>query len=552
MVVRELITKLGFDIETSKFQRFDRDVGELRNNLGQVSRNLRAVADDIGRVGRKLTMFVSLPLAGIGIFSVKAAAQIEQVGLSFEVMLDSAEKGKKLLEDLFTFAKRTPFQIEDMGPVAKQMLAMGVEADDMIDTLTMLGNAAAGLGVPIQRLALNFGQVKSQTRLTGRELRDFTIAGVPLLEVLAEMVLGTKDATAGIRDMVERGEISFSQVEAAFQKMSGEGGRFNNLMERMAEKTLIGVWSNFLDGVFLARVELGKVIVKTLKLDEGLKKLNKKLDKTVTWFQGLQEHTKRFIVFAGIFLIVLGPMLMMISALAKSIFFLHSALLIVKASFFGAAGAAGTFNASMLLIPLLILAAIVAFGLFVEDVYTWVKGGDSLVGDLLGPWEDFAAGFKSIWNGLSNFLDELFLSMFTGNFEKVIEDLKNFKKEFQIFIQDIFGLSPTDIELEKLQRQRLIGGEFDPIKGIKEIVENLATFAGGLTGERSFTGRGLVPMAPAFPGTTKSIGDINIHTEINVAAGIEGGGTVPRDIADAVEDVFRRKLEETITANLTP
>ena len=44
----------------------------------------------------------------------------------------------------------------------------------------------------------------------------------------------------------------------------------------------------------------------------------------------------------------------------------------------------------MLLIPAAILAAIVALALLVEDFIVWKKGGDSLIGEILGSWEEFA------------------------------------------------------------------------------------------------------------------------------------------------------------------
>jgi len=65
---------------------------------------------------------------------------------------------------------------------------MGIQTQDLLPTLKSLGDVSAGLSVPLERLALNYGQVIAQGRLTGRELRDFTIAGVPLLDELAKML----------------------------------------------------------------------------------------------------------------------------------------------------------------------------------------------------------------------------------------------------------------------------------------------------------------------------------------------------------------------------
>jgi hypothetical protein len=45
---------------------------------------------------------------------------------------------------------------------------------------------SAGLSIPIERLILNYGQVRMQAKLTGKELRDFAVMGVPLVSELAK------------------------------------------------------------------------------------------------------------------------------------------------------------------------------------------------------------------------------------------------------------------------------------------------------------------------------------------------------------------------------
>lgn len=67
-----------------------------------------------------------------------------------------------MLRDLSNFAKKTPFELTGIRDTAKQLMAMGVSADDMIPTMKALGDVSAGLNVPIERLALNYGQVLTQ------------------------------------------------------------------------------------------------------------------------------------------------------------------------------------------------------------------------------------------------------------------------------------------------------------------------------------------------------------------------------------------------------
>lgn len=91
-----------------------------------------------------------------------------------------------MLAQLSDFAQKTPFELQGVRTNAQQLLGMGVSLENIIPTLKMLGDVSAGLNVPLERLALNYGQVITQGKLTGRELRDFAVAGVPLLEELAK------------------------------------------------------------------------------------------------------------------------------------------------------------------------------------------------------------------------------------------------------------------------------------------------------------------------------------------------------------------------------
>jgi tape measure domain-containing protein len=104
---------------------------------------------------------------------------------------------------------------------------------------------SAGLGVPMERLILNFGQVRVQGQLTGRELRDFAIAGVPLIDELAKNLGVTKERIA---DMVSEGKIGFPEVSTAFETMTSNGGKFEDLMDKQS-KTFSGIVSNMSDEI---------------------------------------------------------------------------------------------------------------------------------------------------------------------------------------------------------------------------------------------------------------------------------------------------------------
>src|SRR5690242_6734241 len=119
---------------------------------------------------------------------VNSAAGFEQTQVAFKTMLGSAEEAEKLLRNLANFAKATPFQLTELEDASKRLLAFGTAADDLIPTLTMLGNIAAGVGTDkMPQLVRAFGQIQAKGFLMGQELLQLTETGIPIIEELAKV-----------------------------------------------------------------------------------------------------------------------------------------------------------------------------------------------------------------------------------------------------------------------------------------------------------------------------------------------------------------------------
>lgn len=205
-------------------------------------------------------LLASMWIIEAGKWIVSLWSAYEQVEVSFTTMLWSSEKAKKMLADLWKFAKETPFEIQGLRSTTKQLLAFWVTQEEMLPTLKSLGDIAAWLSVPVEQLAYAYGQVKVAWRLMWWELMQFTNAWVPLLSELAKMY-GTNEKA--IKDMVSAWKIGFSDVEQAFKNMSSEGGRFADLMEKQSQ-TLAWRWWAFTDSIALFWEEIWRAILPAL------------------------------------------------------------------------------------------------------------------------------------------------------------------------------------------------------------------------------------------------------------------------------------------------
>ena len=426
--VRELITKLGFEVDESGIKRFDKRFGEIKNSISGTSRNLQGFGRSVQSAGLKMTAFLTLPIAGLGLASLKTASDVEQLDIAFETMLGGAEKSKKFMEELFAFVAKTPFQLKDASTNAKILLGMGIEAKKLIPTLKAMGDVASGLSVPLERIALNFGQVKTQGKLTGAELRDFARAGVPIIGELAK-ILGVSKKE--VKKLVSSGKVGFKDVEKAFINMTSEGGKFFNLMEKQS-KSLGGRFSNLTDSFTLLLVEFGKMIEETFNLKENIRKLTDFITKMRTVFQSLDPRVKKAIVIFGAFVALIGPIVFAIGTLITSIAFLGASIVAVKALFIAFAPVVIALMLPLLKIIAIIVAVGVAIFLLIGDFKAWANGGNSVIGELLGGFQRFKDVIVNIFSIIKSVFVNLWKSMFADSseasdkfFDKFVQGLKN-------------------------------------------------------------------------------------------------------------------------------
>lgn len=191
---------------------------------------------------------------------VKFQAMMQQAQASLAGFTGSASTAKAMLNDLFQFAATTPFQVPEIVAAARTMMAMGAETEDVMAQMQMLGQVAAGSGQPINELANVFGQVMQAGRLTGNELRQFNERGIPLLTQLSKNLGKTK---AEIRELVEAGEITSTDVVQAFADMSSGSGIFAGQMEKQSQ-TLIGQWTTFKDNLMALAGDIVSVLIPAL------------------------------------------------------------------------------------------------------------------------------------------------------------------------------------------------------------------------------------------------------------------------------------------------
>jgi len=240
--------------------------------FGRTSMLLGGGASAAGVVaGAAIAATAAIAAMGVAgsVVAMKMAADFEQVQVAFRVIIGDARAADAVLKDIRQFANATPFEFPELAGGAKQLAAYGIEAQQLVPTLRMLGELAAGLNIPIGELADLYGRNRAQQRLYTRDLNEFMGRGIPLLDEFAKM-FGT--TTPQIKAMVEDGQIYFGHLQQALIDLTDAGGRFAGLTEAQSQ-TVIGRWSTLKDAVTEFAREIGEILNDELAVADNLDRL---------------------------------------------------------------------------------------------------------------------------------------------------------------------------------------------------------------------------------------------------------------------------------------
>lgn len=219
---------------------------------------------------------------------------IEATRVSFAKLAGSVERGNQLLNDLNKFATQTPFDIKGTQEAARQILAFGYNVEEVIPMLRRLGDAAASVGKTgaegagiVQRLALQFGQMKAQGVAYAGNLRFIAATGIPVYEILSKKLTELEGHAVSVGDVFQRATKrqldSATVTNALFEAIEKNYG---GMMEKLNTDTLKGIFENLSEAVELFSMTLGETAINSLYMKEVARALT---DEVAGFTQKLTE-----------------------------------------------------------------------------------------------------------------------------------------------------------------------------------------------------------------------------------------------------------------------
>lgn len=395
--VAELLVKIGAD------------TSDLRKEINATKRQLKSA---FGSEGMELSSTVAkgigasgTALVGLGVYAVKVGGDLQSVQVAMTNLLGSAGKAEGFIKELQNFSAHTPFEFNDVTKASQKFLAFGFTAEQIIPTLTAVGDAAAGVGAGqdgVNRLTLALGQIAAKGKLASGEMMQLTELGIPAWQMLAEK-LGTD--VAGAQDMVTKRMVDSKTALEAL--VGGMEASYGGMMEQQSS-TILGTWSNLMDGIGQVASQAGLQIADALNLTTVFSSIGDWLSNFATAIEesGISGAIASCVPpEAQLAIVALGTALTAIAI--PAMYAAGAAAVAMMAPFLAAIGAAVTACAPFIAAVTAIGTALYAFyqsGLSVSDVLS-IMGVESK--SLTSAWEQVKSAFSSLGSLISSVLELL-------------------------------------------------------------------------------------------------------------------------------------------------
>ena len=226
--------------------------GEVRLNSDPAEKSTSKWTIAAGQMIADFAKLASSKLAEVVKSGVDYNATMESYLTNFKVMLGSEEAAATKLSEIRKMAASTPFSLDDLTSGTQTLLQFGIAADDTTGVLQRLGDISLGNAEKLQTLTRAYGKMSSAQKVTLENVNMMIDAGFNPLNQICD---ATGESMSDLYKRISDGKVSFSELEAAVEAATSQGGQFYNGMLE-ASQTFSGRMSTLKDNVSALTGEL--------------------------------------------------------------------------------------------------------------------------------------------------------------------------------------------------------------------------------------------------------------------------------------------------------
>lgn len=554
MIVRELITRLGFSLNQSQLNNAEKGVERVKDSAERAAAAFRKIATAVASFATvKAIINIGDEMQNIRTRIGQLPQTVGDAGDAFdEVAARASASGVKIDAYASLYTK--------VGNAAKDYIKTQEDLLGITDTISQALVVGGASAQEASAVMTQFSQALASGVLQGDEFRSMAEAAPQYLDKLAETM---KIPREQLKKMASDGKLTAKEVIEATRKMSSYFGDKFKEMPMTVGRAMTVVGNRFArmidkmnrDSNFVTTIANG-ILTAFDKIEAGVYKL-------VEAFGGWSNMLR----FVGIAIgVAFG---------AKAI----SILMAFRTVAWTAA------------LPFLKIAAIItAVTLLLEDLYVWIQGGDSLIGQMIGPWEewrDVVMGSVEAVMAVFRWFGELIAAVaatlvgaFTLDWNLFAEGLKGIGAllwqvvgQWGIWIYDAFVAAFTAVtsfvaQVFTMFAKMIYDAIFAPIvnavtdawnavKGaVSSAWEGAKNFVGAGSGTAGGTAAGATPastvtpaqMAPAAMGAGRP--NINNSTQVNVT--VPPGTTAEQSkfLQNAAQQSFSKANDDKLARDL--
>lgn len=233
----------------------------LTNAIGLTNKTMFSQRNLLMQMSQALGIYFSIYQVGAFVKELaNVSGEFEKQRASLAAILQDTDASTKIFNQVKELAVVSPFNFKELTDYAKQLSAFSIPTNEIFDTMKRLADVSAGLGVDMNRIILAYGQVRSASVLRGQELRQFTEAGIPLVDELAkkfEKLEGVAVSAGDVFDKISNRQVPFEMIKDIFTDLTSEGGKFYQMQE-VQSATLAGKISNLRDNYDMMLDSIGQ------------------------------------------------------------------------------------------------------------------------------------------------------------------------------------------------------------------------------------------------------------------------------------------------------
>jgi hypothetical protein len=386
--LRDLFVQVGFNFDKEKIKEFDK-------SISSVAKKANAIGEMATRMGQRLSLLVTLPLAGISAGFIKAASDAEETSSKFAtVFKDIGDSAQKTARDLaLNFGLASTKAKELLGDTGDILTGFGFTQESALDLSEKVNKLAVDLASFTNYSGGAEGASKALTKALIGEREMVKSLGIAILEEDVKKKVAELRAK-GLTFETERQAKAYATLEIALSQSKNAVGDFARTSHSFANQSRI-MRSRIID----VAESFGNILLPIAT------KIVQKLTVILEKVTNFSDSTKKMILIAGALAAALGPLLIIFGTLSTGIFAAATAMKILGITSLGAAaktilawlGAAAPFVAFVALLTSLFLIA--------EDFYAYLSGKDSITEMVIGPlqeFKDFISDFLTFEGSLRN------------------------------------------------------------------------------------------------------------------------------------------------------